>query len=790
MKRVDGLTFSEYIKKRLLILDGATGTFLLQNGLKPGQCPELFAAQNADLLVDIQRRYLEAGSRALYTCTFGANAIKLKDYGLERETESLNARLASLTANLAGERAFVGGNMGTTGVFLHPLGELDFEQAVSVFKQQAKVLASNGADFIVIETMIDLQEARAAVIAAKEACSIPVAVCMTFDKHGRTLTGTGAAAAAIALICCGADVVGLNCSTGPQGMPELLKEMKAVSSVPIIVKPNAGMPHIKDGKQYFDLSSREFRKFVKPLYEAGANLIGGCCGTDPDYISAIAEETAGLEPKPWRSELPPAITSQTEKLCIGRQFRIIGERINPTGKPKLKQAIIDEDYDAVLELGAKQGECGAHILDVNVGVPGVDEKNALKRAIEVLSVQLKLPLCIDTSNVDAASAALRIYPGRALLNSLSAKSAHMRRLLPVIKKYKPMFILLPIDDNGISDSAQQRIDIIQDAYAVLNDNGIDKQSVLVDALVMAVSSDSQAALETLKVIKWCSDNGFNTVFGLSNVSFGLPRREQLNMAYLMMAMTSGLSAAIMDAADTNLVDLCFAAEALTGNDKEFGRYLNRFSDLAIAAQTAGTLFDSILYGKKAKTTAFIDGRAKNGEPPQAIIDTIIAALDKVGEFYEQRKFFLPQLIYSAEAARTAFDHIEKIMPAAASVKRGKKVVIATVKGDIHDIGKNLVAMLLKNHGFEVIDLGKDVPAKTIINAAREHNADIIGLSALITTTAHEMKEVIELKKKHGIAAKVLVGGAVITEEYAESIGADGYAADAAGAVKKAQQLLR
>ena len=788
MKKIDGLSFLEYIKRRLLILDGATGTFLLENGLKPGECPELFAAQNPDLLRDVQRRYLDAGSRAIYTCTLGANAIKLKDFGLQDEAEDLNIKLANITARLAGDKAFVGGDMSATGVFLRPLGELDLEEAIEVYKRQAKALERGGADFLVIETMIDIQEARAAVIAAKEACGLPVVASMTFDKHGRTLTGTGAAAAAIALICAGADVVGLNCSTGPAEMLPALADMKAVSTAPLIVKPNAGMPVIKDGRQHFNLSCEEFRKYVKPLCEAGANLIGGCCGTNPDYIRAIARETAKLTPSKPKSALPPAVTA-LDTVYFGKGFRIIGERINPTGKPKLKEAIITGDFDTVLSLGAEQREGGADILDVNMGVPGADENSAMKKAIETLSARIKLPLCIDTSNANVAERALRAYPGRALLNSLSCKSAHFEALLPVIKKYNPMFILLPIGDEGIPKTARERIEVIKTACAKLSEGGIDKESYLVDALVMAVSSDPQAANETLKVIKWCGDNGSNTVVGLSNGSFGLPSRSQINAAYLIMAMANGLSSAIMDPNDITLVNLCCAAEALTARDKGFARYLERFAEEKAPKSKSDTLYDCILSGKKKSVAALVDTQIKLGKSPQAVIDEmIIPALDEVGDLYERRVYFLPHLIYSAEAAHAAFERLERYITADAASNNKKKVVIATVRGDIHDIGKNLVAMLLKNHGFEVIDLGKDVPAESIISAARRHKADIIGLSALITTTAQEMEKVIELKKQLGLSAKVLVGGAVITRDYASSIGADGYAADAAGAVKIAQEL--
>lgn len=788
MKKVDGLGFLDYIKERFLILDGATGTFLQQNGMEPGVCPETFALENPALLEEMQRRYIGAGSRAIYTFTLGVNAKKLEEFGLQDETERINEELARLSAKVAGDSAFVGGDVGPTGVFLAPLGELGFEQAVDIYKQQIGALVRGGVDFIVIETMVDIQETRAAVIAAKEVCELPVVACMTFDAHGRTLTGTSPAAAAVTLVSAGADVVGLNCSTGPAEMLPQVTAMKQVCSVPLIVKPNAGMPKLKDGQAVFDLSCEEFRQYVGPLCEAGANLIGGCCGTNEAYIRAIADETAKLKPRPWRSALPAVVTSVTEKVSIGSEFRVIGERINPTGKQRLKEAILSGDFDYILDMAAEQRSAGAHILDVNMGVPGADENAAMQQAIEVLSIHAKLPLCIDSSNADVIAQALRLYPGRALLNSLSTKTAHMEKLLPIIKRYNPMFILLPIGDNGIPKTAQGRIEEIKAGYDKLKEACIDKESIVVDGLVMSVSSDQQAAVETLAVIKWCSDNGFRTVVGLSNGSFGLPERGNINAAYLVMGLQSGLSAAIMNPLDEQLISLYHAAEVLTANDPGFERYLKRFAGAQTVSE-AGNLYEAVLLGKKKAVTALIDEQMAQGKKTDDIIsEMIIPALDEVGVLFEKRIYFLPQLIYSAEAARAAFDYLEKHFETSGA-KNKKTIVIATVQGDIHDIGKNLVAMLLRNHGFEVIDLGKDVAAQIIIDAAEKHGAQIIALSALITTTASEMEKVIALSKGRGLAAKIMVGGAVITEDYAKSIGADGYAADAAGAVRKAAQLL-
>lgn len=788
MKKIDGLELIEYLKRSILLLDGAMGTYLQKKGMGSGVSPESFALERPGVLRDVYKAYMDAGAKAISACTLGANEYKLKELKIDADVYSVNRRLTELAAQAAGDRAFVLADVGSTGMFIAPLGELEFEQAVKAYKEQIRAIADGGADLIVIETMLDIQEARAAVIAAKECCDLPVIASMTFDGGGRTLTGTSPAAAAITLISAGADVVGLNCSTGPEQMLPFVRSMKEVSSVPLFVKPNAGMPRIVDGRTHFDMSATEFGAFIKPLCEAGANLIGGCCGTDPDYIREAATELAGLKPAPWLNCLPAAVTSVSDEVYLGKEFRVIGERINPTGKPKLKEALRSGDYYEVLDMALEQKESGAHILDVNVGMPDFDEASAMKSAIEAIAVKSKLPLSIDSSDAGVIENALRIYPGRALLNSVSTKSESLKTLLPVLKRYNPVFILLPIGDGGIPQTARGRIEEIAKAYEVLKQAGIDKSAILVDGLAMAVSSGQDSAKETFEVIRWCGDNGFNTVLGVSNSSFGLPERGFLNTAYLIMAMAKGLTCAIMNPNDPLMMDLCHAAEALTGADADFKRYIKRFSDARMPEQDAKDIKEAVLTGKKKSITAMVEAEIAKGIAPESIInDMIIPALQRVGELYEQKAYFLPHLIYSAEAARAAFDHLETHYTTA-SKEGKKKVVIATVKGDIHDIGKNLVAMLLRNHGFAVTDLGKDVPAQTIIDEAASQDADIIGLSALITTTAVEMQNVIALANKRGLRAKIMVGGAVVTEKYAQSIGADAYAADAAGAVREAARL--
>ena len=598
MKKVDGKNFLEYLSEKIMVLDGASGTYMQQNGMEPGMCPEIFAIENPNVLKDLQRQYIEAGSRAVYTFTLGANEYKLGDFSLAEKVYDINKTLAQISVEVAADKAFVGGDVSSTGSFLAPLGDLEFEQVVDIYKRQISALADGGVDFIIIETMIDIMETRAAVIAAKECCDLPVVACMTFDENGRTLTGTTPAAAAMTLISAGADAVGLNCSTGPKEMVEYVREMKQVSSVPIIVKPNAGMPKVVDGKTVFDLSSEEFSEYIEPLCEAGANLIGGCCGTTPEFIKKTADIAGKMEPKPWLGAMPPAVTSVTQEVYIGSSFRVIGERINPTGKPKLVEALKTGDYYEVLDMALEQKDNGAHILDVNVGSPDVDELEAMIKTIETLATQAKLPLCIDSSKIEVIEQALRVNPGRALVNSMSTKAEHMKKLLPLIKRYSAMFVLLPIGDEGIPKTADGRIKEIEQAYKKIEQAGIGKESILVDGLVMTVSADQKAAIETLKVVKWCTKNGFNTVLGISNGSFGLPERKYINSAYLVMAMANGLTAAIMNPNDTLMMDLYHAAEALVERDENFENYIERFSGTEVTEQEAKTIVDAILTGKK------------------------------------------------------------------------------------------------------------------------------------------------------------------------------------------------
>jgi 5-methyltetrahydrofolate--homocysteine methyltransferase len=587
MKRIDGLTFLEYLQNKILLLDGATGTALIRHGMAPGVCPELYALENPQALADIQRAYIEAGSRALYTFTMGANALKLKSLGLEREAHRLNAELAALTAKVAGSRAFVGGDVSATGVFLTPTGDLEFEQAVDIYKEQVRALSEGGADFIVIETMIDIRETRAAVIAAKEACDLPVVASMTFAANGRTLTGTTAAAAAITLISSGADAVGLNCSTGPAEMVPLVAEMKRVASVPVIVKPNAGMPRIENGETRFDLSCEAFRQYIKPLCEAGANLIGGCCGTDPDYIRAIAEEAQGLQPIPWNSALPPALTSVSDEICFGRPFRVIGDRIGSDGDPRLREALESDDYYTVLDMALDQRDNGAHILRIDTGLPEVDEKDAMKQAVEMICVQAKMPVCAESAHADAIEQALRICPGRALVRPLLTQQ--LPGLLPVIQKYHAMLILPPA-----GSTAEQRIMEIKSAYEAVRAASLDKQDLLADCVVKPDISGAADIAATIETVRWCADNGFYSVLDISGDAFGLPEEKYARAARLAAIMTCGLSAVILNPADKPSMDVCRAAEKLADGGAALAQLRERLSGGQIGEAEAADIIGNIL----------------------------------------------------------------------------------------------------------------------------------------------------------------------------------------------------
>lgn len=789
------------LKREIVILDGSMGVWMQQNGMPAGVCPEEWYLNNPSTVAEALSQYVAAGASVIYTPTLGANPIKLKEYGLEKDTFAINRELAALARRAAEGRALVAGDISMTGEYVEPFGELRFEEAVRCFRQQIEGLIAGGVDLLVIETMMDIQEARAAMIAAKETCALPVWVTMSFSEDGRTLTGTDPATAAITLQSLGADAAGCNCSAGPDTMVSFIEAMKPFSKVPLIAKPNAGLPCLQDGRTVFDMDADTFAGYCADLAKAGANLIGGCCGTNPAYIQKLSNTLAPLSPVPVSAKRGLRITSAQAAVTMGagQETTVIGERINPTGKKDFQQELRAGRMDTLRQVALDQVRDGASVLDVNVGMGGVDEAALLRRAVCELAALTAAPLCIDTSDPAAAEAALRVYPGRALLNSISLEPARVHEMLPVAAKYGAALILLPLDDTGIPETVEHRIRLIEKLYETVKAYGYEKEDILIDGLAMAVSAEQDRARQSLETIRWVHDTfQAASVIGLSNISFGLPRRGYINAAFLAMAIESGLTAAIANPGDEILTGVRLASDVLCEKDGSAKQYVRAYAGAPAPqpssggnASAAARIADAILTGDRDGIAGAIRAGLDEGMDARPIMDDLlIPALTRVGDLFEQRVYFLPQLIRSAEAMEAGVAVLEPYLAEGGEETAGEKpkIVIATVQGDIHDIGKNIVALMLRNHGFTVIDLGKNVPAATIVEQAQAHNADIVALSALMTTTMERMEEVIGLIRQKGLSCKVMVGGAVVTQAYADQIGADGYSEDATQAVKCAKIL--
>ncbi len=807
------------IKETPIFLDGATGSNLLKRGMPAGVCPEKWILEHKDVLIGLQREFIEAGSKIIYAPTFSANRIKLKEYGLEKQIREMNFELVAAAKEAAGTKAFVAGDITMTGEQLAPMGKMDFEELVDIYKEQIGYLAEAGVDLLVVETMMSLQETRAALIAAKETCDLPVMATMTFESDGRTLYGTDAVTAAVVLESLGASAIGANCSTGPDRMEKIIRAMADVTTVPIIAKPNAGLPGLdENGQTVYDMKEAEFAEGMKLLVEAGASVIGGCCGTSPSYIRAAKEAVGKMRIRHRESGTVRYLTSERKTVAFGLNdnFMIIGERINPTGKKKLQAQLREGSMEMVSAFAEEQEACGASILDVNMGMSGIDEKEMMLRAIETVSGLTSLPLSIDSSHVNVIEAALRRYPGRALINSISYEKVKFESLLPIAKKYGAMFILLPLSDDGLPENIRQKTEIIDKIITRALELGMRKEDIIVDGLVTTVGANKTAAIETLETIRYCRENGLATACGLSNISFGLPERSYVNTAFLTMAIQAGLTMAIANPSQELLVSLAFASDLLLNKEGADIRYIQlmdvvkekrealgaaevkqtglRMNGGKAETQETGSILEKlradVLKGNINGIAADTKQAVEEGHEPKKLLDNVLLpGINEVGELFDKGKYFLPQLIASAEAMKSSIEYLEPLLMEDHSGKEMPTVVIATVEGDIHDIGKNLVALMLKNYGFHVIDLGKDVPKEKIIEAAIEHKAQVIALSALMTTTMQQMKHVIQYAKEKEVNAKVIVGGAVITQEYADEIGADGYSKDAADAVKLTQRLL-
>lgn len=810
--------FRELVKNGPVLLDGATGTNLQKAGMPVGVCPEQWILENSEVLIDLQKRYVEAGTDILFAPTFTASRIKLKEYGLEDHLEEMNRKLVALSKEAAkGTNALVAGDLTMTGEQLYPLGDLMFEDLVDVYKEQAKIIADAGADLFVVETMMSLQECRAAVLAIREVCDLPVMVSLTYNEDGRTLYGTDPVTAVVVMQSLGADAVGMNCSTGPEAMLEPIAKMAEYAAIPLLAKPNAGMPELIDGQTVFNVEPEEFAEVGKKLVEEGAAIIGGCCGTTPEHIRALKEAVKGIPVKAPLQTKRRMLTSERKsvEITLDGRFMVIGERINPTGKKKLQAELKEGSLNLVRTMALEQEENGASILDINMGMNGIDEKEMMLRTIYEVTSTADCPLCIDSSHVDIIEAALRIYPGRALINSISLEKEKFEKLLPIAKKYGAMFILLPLSDEGLPKDSAEKHGIIRTIMDEAVRIGMAKEDIIVDGLVATIGANPNAALECFETFSYCKNElELPTACGLSNISFGLPERTYVNTAFLTMAIANGLTMAIANPSQELLMNAAFASDMLLNKKESDIRYIERMNFLSekyagmervmVQKTPAGTsaaggetrkestgsgVFQAVLKGNKEhvleEVKKMLDGGAK---PDEIINEHLIAAINEVGELFDKKKYFLPQLISSANTMKLAIEYLEPMLERS-NTEAMATIVVATVEGDIHDIGKNLVVLMLKNYGYHVIDLGKDVPADVIVDTAMNEGAKVIGLSALMTTTMMRMKDVVELAKEKGCTAKIVIGGAAITESFSDEIGADGYSKDAAECVKLVERLL-
>lgn len=788
------------IKKLLyrerLYFDGGMGTLLQARGLRAGEKPERWNITHPEIITEIHLEYLKAGSNIISSNTFGANPLKTENYAELIAAAIRNARRAIELFDGDREKCFVAFDMGPTGRMLEPLGDLAFEDAVEAFGKIAAEAEKNGADLIIIETMNDSYETKAAVLGAKEGSSLPVFVSNVFDERGKLMTGADAKAMIAMLEGLGVDAIGMNCSLGPEQMLPVVEEYVKYSSLPVTVSPNAGLPRSENGKTVFDVDAEAFSDIMTEIAKMGAGILGGCCGTTPEYIKRTVEKTKDIPfVKPEKKNYT-LVSSYTHAVEIGNEPILIGERINPTGKPKFKDALRRGDIDYIVAEGVRQQEKGVHILDVNVGLPEIDEDKMLCDSVKALQAVLDLPLQLDSVRASSLEKAMRLYNGKPLINSVNGKQESMREILPLVRKYGGVLIALTIDENGIPETAEGRLEIARKIILECEKQGIDRRDIIVDPLAMAVSSDKNSGrvtLESVELIK--KELGVKTSLGVSNISFGLPQRDVANSFFFALALERGLDLAIMNPNSVPMMQAYHSFRALKGLDEGCGDYIAFASqneitavkkEAAVQNESADDLAYAIVKGMREPAYEKAKALLETTEPMTVINEKIIPALDEVGRGFEKKTVYLPQLLMSAEAASRAFEAVKAKMGAKKSESKGK-VVIATVKGDIHDIGKNIVKVLLENYGFEVIDLGKDVAPERVLEAVKESGAKLVGLSALMTTTVEAMKDTVELLKKEAPEVKTIVGGAVLTQEYADMIGATCYAKDAMDTVRLASK---
>ena len=797
------MNFKEFLKDNIVYLDGGMGTLLQEKGLKPGEYPERWNITRPDVITAIHKDYFDAGSNVVCTNTFGANSLKFEKNELENIIMSavFNAKTArDLSKNKA--EKFVALDIGPLGKLLKPLGDLDFEDAVSAFAKTVKLGVKYGVDLVLIETMNDSYETKAALLAVKENCDLPVIVSNAYSEDGKLMTGASPATMTALIEGMGADALGANCSLGPKQLKGVICELLRNSSIPVIMKPNAGLPKAVDGKTVFDITPDEFASEVAELVKKGVRVIGGCCGTTPEYISKLLGKTKDLTPLPLYDKNITAVSSYTDAVKFGDAPILIGERINPTGKKRFKQALLENDIDYILAEGIKQQEKGVHILDVNVGLPDIDEVNMLKTAVCELQAVIDLPLQIDTSDIKAMETALRYYNGKAMINSVNGKLESMKAVFPLVKKYGGLVVALTLDENGIPETAEGRFQIAQKILNTAREYGIEKKDLIFDTLAMTISADNNAAVATLNSLKQIKEELVcHTSLGVSNVSFGLPNRDAVNGTFFALSLQSGLSAAIMNPFSNDMMKTYYSYKALAGLDRNCTEYIENADKFMVTASVSekvisetGVNYSSelqyaVIKGLKDKAAELTKTMLKNVPPLKIVNNEIIPALNTVGEGFEKKTVYLPSLLMSAEAAKSAFEVIKTSLAENKSQTKKGTFVIATVYGDIHDIGKNIVKLLLENYGFNVVDLGKDVPVETVVNTVLETHAPLVGLSALMTTTVPAMEETVKQLKLKAPWCKTVVGGAVLTEEYAQKIGADKYAKDAMETVRYAESVI-
>lgn len=793
------MDFREFLKTNLVFLDGGMGTLLQSAGLTPGEHPERWNITHPEVIRSIHKSYFDAGSNVVCTNTFGANILKFDEAELgEIITAAVDNAKAARDESTNPAPKFIALDIGPSGKLLAPLGDLDFEDAVSVFAKTVRLGAKCGVDLIIIETMNDSYETKAALLAAKENSDLPVIVTNAYGEDGKLMTGASPAAMVALLEGMGADALGANCSLGPNQLRPVAEELLKYSSVPVVLKPNAGLPRAVDGKTIFDVLPDEFGKELSEIIKMGVRVAGGCCGTTPEYIKALTLAAEGISPLPVTPKNFSLVSSYTHAVDFDNSPILIGERINPTGKKRFKQALLEKDIEYILNEGVKQQEKGVHILDVNVGLPEIDEKAMLVSAVTELQAVTSLPLQIDTADPVALEATLRRYNGKAMINSVNGKQSSMDAVFPLAKKYGGLIVALTLDESGIPETAEGRVEIAKRILLEAEKYGIDKKNLIFDTLAMTISADETSALTTLNALSAIKNElGCHTSLGVSNISFGLPNRDAVNGTFFTMALAEGLSAAIMNPYSAEMMKAYYTYRALSAKDPACKEYISvaySFSALTSAAPaeksviSADGLKGAIIKGFKESAAAMTEALLATTLPLDIVNGEIIPALDTVGRGFEAKTLYLPQLLQSAEAAKAAFEVIKSRVSAENSANK-PTVVIATVKGDIHDIGKNIVKLLLQNYGFSVLDLGKDVAPEKIVDAALESGAPLVGLSALMTTTVPAMEETIRLLKEKSPKTKTVVGGAVLTEDYAMRIGADKYAKDAMETVRYAESLL-